>query len=192
MVSETDVLFSQTQVQKPVLAEVLPVVEPLKVCVRLAEELKLHLLKLSCSESEVSRSDFVSERLTNLSNTEWDFLSCCSCDVCKVYENTLSCFRSQVKLVFSVFCNTLESFEHKVKLSDVCKVCAAAVRACDFVFFDEISHLLQSHAVWICAEVLDELVSTVTGFAVLTVHERVRETAYVTGSYPCLRIHKDS
>ena len=38
--------------------------------------------------------NFISKRFTNLSNTKWYFLSCSSLNILKVYENTLSRFRS--------------------------------------------------------------------------------------------------
>ena len=58
-----------------VQAEALPVIKPLKVCVRFAEELKLHLLELSCTECKVTRCDLVSERFSDLSDTKRKFLS---------------------------------------------------------------------------------------------------------------------
>ena len=61
MISQTKVFFLDVKAKQPILAESSPVVEPLKVCARLAEELKLHLLKLTNTENKVTRSDLVSE-----------------------------------------------------------------------------------------------------------------------------------
>ena len=47
MVTQTQVLFLDVKAQQEVLAERSPILEPLKVCARLAEELKLHLLELT-------------------------------------------------------------------------------------------------------------------------------------------------
>ena len=46
---------------EPVAAEASPVVEPFKVCTGLAEEFKLHLLKLTHTEDEVAGGYLVAE-----------------------------------------------------------------------------------------------------------------------------------
>ena len=61
MVTQTKVLFCDTQTEKPVFAKASPVFEPLKVCTGFAEELKLHLFKLTDAENEVPGGDLVSE-----------------------------------------------------------------------------------------------------------------------------------
>ena len=53
-------------------------------------------------------------------------------------------------------------------------------------------HLLVGPAVCVAAVVFNELICAVTGLAVLAVHQRVGESAYVAGSHPCLRVHQDS
>ena len=52
------------------MAERAPVVEPLKVGARLAEELELHLLELAHAEDEVARRDLVAEGLADLADAE--------------------------------------------------------------------------------------------------------------------------
>ena len=42
-----------------------------------------------------------------------------------------------------------------------------------------------------CHIILDQLVCAETLFTALTVHQRIREAAQMSGSYPCLRIHQD-
>ena len=66
-----------------------------KICIRLAEELKLHLLKLSGTECKVTRCDLVTERFSDLTDTKRNLLSGCSLYIFKVYENTLCCLRSE-------------------------------------------------------------------------------------------------
>ena len=61
MVTITHLVVFYSKILKPVYAELFPICKPLKVSSRLAEELKLHLLKLSCSESKVTRGNFISE-----------------------------------------------------------------------------------------------------------------------------------
>ena len=55
MVAKTEVLILQADGEQEVMAEAAPIVEPLKVGARLAEELKLHLLELTHTEDEVAR-----------------------------------------------------------------------------------------------------------------------------------------
>ena len=64
VVAESKIFVLHAKVKKPLVTEVFPIIEPLKVGAGLAEELKLHLLKLSCTESEITGSDLVSEALT--------------------------------------------------------------------------------------------------------------------------------
>ena len=94
MVAETDFIFLQAQSQQPVTAEASPVLEPFQISTRLAEELQLHLLKFTGTESKVTRGDLVTERLTNLANTERNFLSGSTLYVLEVYEDTLCGLRS--------------------------------------------------------------------------------------------------
>ena len=44
-----------------VQTELLPVVKPLKVCIRFAEEFQFHLFELSGTECKVTRCDLVTE-----------------------------------------------------------------------------------------------------------------------------------
>ena len=61
MVTVTHLVVFYSKILKPVYAELFPICKPLKVSSRLTEELKLHLLKLSCSESKVTRCNLISE-----------------------------------------------------------------------------------------------------------------------------------
>ena len=147
---------------------------------------------------EVTGSDFVTEGLTDLSNTEGHLLSCCSCNVLEVYKNTLCCFGTKVNCVGAFFCYTDECLEHEVELTDACEVHRSAVRATDTVFLDVSAHFIVRPTCRVNVEavlesiVFDELVSSVTALTYLTVHKRVRESAKVTGCNPCLGIHDDS
>ena len=61
VVTQTQVLLLHVQVQQPVAAEGTPILEPLHVGAGLAEELQLHLLKLTGTEGEVAGGDLVAE-----------------------------------------------------------------------------------------------------------------------------------
>ena len=67
------------------------------------------------------------------------------------------------------------------------------------VFFDEVHHLLLGPCIYaslngnvmLCTKVLNELICTETLVALFTVHKRIRKSAKMSGSDPCLRVHKD-
>ena len=140
MVAQAEMIFRHTEGEKPVLAERAPISKPFKIRSGLAEEFKLHLLKLADTENKVSGSDFVTERLTYLSDTEGELFTGCTLNIYKVDEYTLCRFGAEVDCVFSIFGNSLECFEHKVELAYVCKVVLAAGGAGNIVFFNEIFH----------------------------------------------------
>ena len=75
MVTVTYFVFFQSEFRQPVQTEVFPIIKPFQICIRFAEELKLHLLKLSRTECKVTRCDLVSERFSDLSDTKRKFLS---------------------------------------------------------------------------------------------------------------------
>ena len=61
MVSCAKLFLLETQSKKPLVAVILPVMEPVEVSVRLAEKLQLHLLELAGTEDEVAGSNLVTE-----------------------------------------------------------------------------------------------------------------------------------
>ena len=199
VVAITYLILFKTQRTEPVKAELLPVCKPFKVCIRLTEKFQLHLLKLTGTEGKVSRSDLITERFTDLSDSKWNFLSGGSLYILKVYENTLRGFRTKVYGIFCILSYTLEGLEHQVKLTDVCKVMFAAAWAGNLMLFDKFHHLFLRPGIYasfnldpmLCTVVLDQLICTETLMALLTVHQRIRKSAQVTRSYPCLRIHKN-
>ena len=89
VITKSHLVFLDAKRQQPVTAEASPVLEPLHIGAGLAEELQLHLLELSGTESEVTGCDLITERLTNLSDTERNLLTGSSLYIFKVNENTL-------------------------------------------------------------------------------------------------------
>ena len=182
---------------EPIAAVPAPVLEPLKVCTGLAEELEFHLLELTGTEGEVSGRDLVAEGLTDLADTERHLFAGGPLDVLEVDENALRGLGPQVQGGGGVFRDALEGLEHQVELTDVREVLAAAFRAGDVVVGDVLLHLLEGHGLCLVVEavrfdeVFDEVVRAVAGMAVFTVHERVGETADVAGRFPDFRVHED-
>ena len=181
MVTQTEVFFFDVERIKEVTTEASPVLKPFKISAGLAEEFKLHLFKFTHTENEVTGSNFVTEALADLCNAERNLLAACSLNVREVYKNTLSGFGTKVNFVLAVLGNTLKCLEHKIELTNVCKIVLAAVGAGNSLFFDVVHHLLISPACNVCTvKILDKVVGTVTCFTFLTVHKRVGKSAEVT------------
>ena len=155
VVSYSDVFFVHAKAKKPIFAEVFPEFKPLGIRARFAEKFKFHLLEFSCSEGEVSWSDFIPERFANLSNSERNFLPHASLNIAEINENSLSGFRAQENFGFFIFRNSLEGFEHKVEFSNSREVFGLAIRARNFFFFDKLFHLLGGHPVRVKARIFD-------------------------------------
>ena len=70
----------------------------------------------------------------------------------------------------------------------------------DLMFLYKLHHLLLAPGIhtalngnsFFCAEIFNDLIRAETLMALFTVHQRVRKTAQMTGSHPCLRIHQNS
>ena len=196
MIAQTEILLAHSEGKQEITAISAPVVEPFEILARLAEEFKLHLLKLSCTKNEVTRSYLISERFTNLSDTERYFFAARSLHALEVYEYTLRRFGTEVNNRRRILGYALERLEHQVKFAYVGKIMLAALRADDVVRVDVLNHLFLAPAVngdvlaLLVREILNKLVRSVTRLTFLTVHKRVGKAAYVTGSYPCFGIHQ--
>ena len=66
--------------------------------------------------------------------------------------------------------------------------------------FDKVHHLLLGPSVngsafdlqaFLCTEILDQLICAETLMALFTIHQRIRKSSQMSGSDPCLRVHKD-
>ncbi len=200
VVAQTNVFFLKTDGKKPITAEGSPIVEPLEVGTGFAEELKLHLLKLSYTEDEVTGSDLVTEGLTDLCDTEGKLLSCGSLNVYKVCEYTLSGLGTEINGVLCVLGNALEGLEHEIELSYISEVVLSTGGAGNIVVLNKILHFLlrkcvdglRKNVTGLAAPVLDELIGTETLLTFLTVHKRIGKSCKVTRCNPGLRVHKDS
>ena len=191
VVTKAHILLFHAEGEEPVLAVILPVVEPVQISVGLAEEFALHLLEFPGAEGEVAGGDLVAEGLADLADAEGQLFPGGALDSGKVHEDALRGLGAEVDLALGVLGDTDESLEHEVKLPDVGEVFAAALRAGDAVILNVGAHLLEGHAIGVAAVFFNELVGTVTGFAVLAVHQRVGEAAHMAGGDPGLGVHDD-
>ena len=126
MIAQAEMIFRHTEREKPVLAERTPVGKPFKIRSRLTEKFKLHLLKFANAENKVSGGYFVTERFTYLSDTERKLFAGRALNICEVDKYTLRRFGTKIDGVFCVLRNALKRFEHKIELTDVCKIVFAA------------------------------------------------------------------
>ena len=74
MVTKAEIFFLNIERIEPVTAETSPVFKPFKVSARLAEEFKLHLLKLTNTENKVTGCDFVLKDLPICATPKGTFL----------------------------------------------------------------------------------------------------------------------
>ena len=199
VVTQTHLFRLHAQGDQPVLAEVLPVSEPFKVCVRLAEEFHFHLLKFSGTEGEVAGGDLVTEGLADLADTERQFLPGGPLDVLEVYKDTLGCLGTQIYGSAGVFGNALEGLEHQVELTDIRPVELAAGRAGNAELVDKAHHFVRGPAVNGAVQchfvgtgiIFDQLVSAETLAAGLAVHQRIGKAGQMSAGYPCTGVHQD-
>ena len=61
MITKSYLFFLYTKADQPVMAELSPIFEPFKICSWFTEKFKFHLLKCTCTESEVAGCDLVTE-----------------------------------------------------------------------------------------------------------------------------------
>ena len=198
MVAQAEVLVLHTQALEPLVAEAAPVVEPLQIRVRLAEELQLHLLKLADAENEVARRDLVAEALADLADAERDLAARRALDVLEVDENALRGLGAQIHLGGRVLGHALVGLEHEVEFADIGKVALAAARAGDLLGADEGDHLVIGHGLDVHVghgvlgqPALDELVGPEALLALPAVHQGIGEAGQVAAGHPGLGVHED-
>ncbi|CAB4541901.1 unannotated protein [freshwater metagenome] len=97
---KSEVVGVNAQIGVPVHPLLDPVVVPLFIGAWLHEKFHFHLLELASSEDEVSRCDFVSERLPNLANAKRRLHSRGAKNIGKVHKDTLRGFRTEVVQAF--------------------------------------------------------------------------------------------
>src|ERR1041384_6266318 len=95
MFAQPQPLAGQTETLVPGHPPVAPVFVPLARCIRMAEELDLHLLELARSECEIPRRNFVAETLAHLGDAEWDADTRAIEHVFEVHEDALGRLRTK-------------------------------------------------------------------------------------------------
>ena len=191
VIPELEVFVPHSQGQQPLMAGVFPILEPLEVGARLAEEFELHLLEFAGAEGEIAGGDLVAEGLADLGDTEGHLLAGGALDIREIDEDALGRLGPQIQLVFRILGHALEGLEHQVEGPDIGEIPLAALRAADILFVDIGLHLLEAPAGGVDPGVLDELVGPVAGLAALAVHQRIGEVTDMAGCHPHLGVHQD-
>ena len=143
VVVETIVLGAHAKSLVPLEAILLPVLEPLHLRAGLAEELHLHLLKLTHTEYELASHYLVAESLSYLCDTEGQLHAAGLLHVEVVDKDTLGGLGTQVNLVGSVGDRTHLGREHQVELAHICPVLGAADRVYDVLVEDYLLQFLK-------------------------------------------------
>ena len=184
---KAQVALTNPQVGVPGPAVVDPVLMPLLVGARFAEELQLHLLELAGSEDEVARGDLVAEGLADLADAEGRLLSSGAHDVGEVDEDALSRLRTQVVQAGFVVDRTEVGLEQAGELTRLGPPAALPGHRVGHV--GELDGRgIQTLALGV---LLDELVSAVASVRMEGLHERVGECAHMSGGDPRLARQDD-
>ncbi len=162
----------------PVHSPGTPVGEPLHVGTGLHEELHFHLLELSRTEDEISGSDLVAKRLSDLGDSEWHFLPGRLLHVDEIHIRPLRRLGTQVDDGRGVFDRTHERLEHQVELS---RLADRPFRATNRAL-----HVRRSR------RALDVVfVGAEPALARAALDERIGETADVAARFPHARVHQN-
>ena len=129
----------------PSHTRLLPFREPIQFSTWLHEELHFHLLELTHTENELASHDFITESLSNLSDTERNLHTTRLLHVQIVYENTLCRFGTQIHFHRRIGRSTHLRREHQVELANIRPVFRSADGVNDFLIKND---LLQHFKVW--------------------------------------------
>ena len=172
------VLGVNAQVNKPVPAVFNPCVEVLICFVGVNEVFDFHLLEFAGAEDEVAGGDLVTERFTNLPDTEGRAFTGRSYHVVEVHEDALRGFRAQKVQPFLVIDRTQVGFQQAREVLRFGPFAAgAAVRA------DNLTHIFGCTPLF-SFESLNQVVLALAPVAREAFHQRVHKGCHVPGCFP--------
>jgi len=105
-----------TILQEPIPALLTPVFEVFAFGARRHKILHFHLFEFPCAEEEILRINFISERLTNLRDTEGRLLAGGFHHIFEIHEYPLRGFRAEIDHIAHVLDRTDKGLEHEVKI----------------------------------------------------------------------------
>ena len=104
MVMVTIFCIAQAHCLMPFQASLFPFLEPIHLFARANKKLHFHLFELAHTEDELTSNDFITERFTDLSNTERHFHTTSLLYIQEVNEDTLCRFRTQINFHCAISC----------------------------------------------------------------------------------------
>src|SRR5215510_14386598 len=110
------------ELRVPVLPHIAPVFVPLPRLDGMTEKLNLHLLELAAAERVVSRIDFISERLADLSDSEGQLEASAIDNISEIREDALGGFGTEISLVVLITHCANVSLKHQVELTRFSKL----------------------------------------------------------------------
>ena len=120
-----------------------PFGEPFEFSTRGYEELHLHLFELTHTEDKLTSNNLITERFTNLGDTERYLHATSLLHIQIVHEDTLSRFRTQVHLHRTIGRGTHLRREHQIELTNVCPVTCTTDRTNNLLVKNNLLQLLQ-------------------------------------------------
>ena len=152
----------------------LPFLKPLDLLTRTNEELHLHLLELAHTEDKLTSHDLITERLTDLGDTERDLHTASLLHIQEVHENTLGRLRTKINLHRSISGRTHIRREHQVKLANLRPVTSSGNRANDLAIQDQLAKILEVRLVHRLTITLMNLIP----FRLMLQYTRIRLTEF--------------
>ena len=126
---------------------------------RIHEIFNLHLLKFSATEDEVARCNFITKRLTLLSDTKWQIRIETIDNVFEIGEDALSGFGAEIRDTVLTLSRANVRFEHHIKRPRFTQW--ITIRAFDALFYNRCVHLLHSHTVCVNAIIFEDMIGAV-------------------------------
>src|SRR5699024_11072692 len=113
--------YSYTQFLMPVKTLFQPLLVVIPISARFNKILHLHLFKLAHTKYKLSCYHFITERLTDLCNTKWNFLAGSIHYIFEVNKYALGCLRAQVNsLIITARRNSTKlSLKHQIELAHI-------------------------------------------------------------------------
>ena len=127
----------------PFQAGRLPHLEPFHFFARTNKELHFHLFELTHTEDKLTGNDLVTERFTDLGDTERNLHTAGLLYVEEVNENTLCRFRTQIYLGSAIGSRTHFCGEHQVELANFRPVACSGDRTCYFAVDNDLTEVFE-------------------------------------------------
>src|SRR5262245_51156290 len=112
MFALSNIFFSYPVALVPPEALMNPLLMPCFIRARHTEKFDLHLLELPGAERKIARRDLISKRLTDLGDSEGQFLPRSLKDIVEIDKDSLGGFRSEINFDRRFLHRTERGFEH--------------------------------------------------------------------------------